>query len=188
MLLDTALVDALRRCEQKGQPVLLLGTTIAFLHLFETMAKSKEALTLPADSRILDTGGMKSENREVSRLEFIRLVHQFFGIPEKNCVNEYGMCEMSSQFYGHGASLDLVGPPWTRTLIIDPLSGLPISDNRPGLLRHFDLANVDSIMAIQTDDVGVRTGTGFTYIGRDSRAEEKGCSLSIGALLSREDR
>jgi hypothetical protein len=93
------------------------------------------------------------------------------------------MCEMSSQFYGKGATTHLQGPEWVRTLIIDPTSGREAAEGSTGLLRHFDLANVDSVMAIQTEDLGRKAGKGFMLLGRASEAELKGCSLSAEAFL-----
>jgi hypothetical protein len=47
------------------------------------------------------------------------------------------------------------------------------------LLRVFDLANVRSVMAVQTEDLVVRRGEGFELLGRLPRAEAKGCSLLV---------
>jgi hypothetical protein len=45
------------------------------------------------------------------------------------------------------------------------------------LIRVFDLANVFSVMAIQTEDLGIHHGPGFELIGRAQIAEPRGCSL-----------
>jgi len=146
----------LRKAEKGGEPVIILGTTIAFLAFYDYSARNNLIYHLPSGSRIMDTGGMKTQKREVSRADFVGQMTKVFGIPEEACFNEYGMCEMGSQFYGTGASTYLKGPPWVRTLIIDPVTGRESAPGQEGLLRHFDLANVDSVMAIQTEDVGVR--------------------------------
>ena len=52
-----------------------------------------------------------------------------------------------------------------------------------GLLRHFDLANVDSVMAIQTEDLGRKVGEGLELLGRAPDADLKSCSLSAEAFL-----
>jgi hypothetical protein len=51
-----------------------------------------------------------------------------------------------------------------------------VAEGESGLLRVFDLANVHSVMAIQTDDLGVRRGDGFELVGRAPFAEPRGCS------------
>jgi hypothetical protein len=52
-----------------------------------------------------------------------------------------------------------------------------VADGETGLIRVFDLANVFSVMAIQTEDLGVRRENGFELIGRAQLAEPRGCSL-----------
>ena len=74
----------------------------------------------------------------------------------------------------HAAS---VSPPWCRALVISPETGREVADGETGLLRILDLANVRSVMAIQTEDLAVRCGKGFELIGRASQAEARGCSL-----------
>ncbi len=180
---DVRLSAALNRTRQSGQPVALLGTTLAFLAFFDACAKHQWSWKLPSGSRLLDTGGMKTERREISRPAFLDLVQERLGIPEYQCVNEYGMCEMSSQFYGRGRSTRLHGPAWVRTLAIDPLSGEPAALSQRGLLRHFDLANIDSVLAIQTDDLGEVEAEGFQFYGRAPEAELKGCSLMTEVFL-----
>ena len=68
-------------------------------------------------------------------------------------------------------------PPWARVQIISPETGREVADGETGLIRVFDLANAFSVMAIQTEDLGVRRGDGFELIGRAALAEARGCSL-----------
>jgi hypothetical protein len=68
-------------------------------------------------------------------------------------------------------------PPWARVQIISPETGREVSEGETGLIRVYDLANVFSVMAIQTEDLGVRRGDGFELAGRASMAEARGCSL-----------
>src|SRR5207237_1068347 len=95
----------------------------------------------------------------VSRVESV------LGIPERDCVNEYGMCELSSQFYAPGRSGVFRGPPWVRTRVVDPETG-GFLVRGIGVLRHWDLANVDSVLAIQTEDAGESVESGFLLHGR----------------------
>ena len=69
-------------------------------------------------------------------------------------------------------------PPWVRGQIISPETGGEVADGETGLLRVFDLANVYSVMAIQTEDLAVRRGDGFELIGRAALSEPRGCSLT----------
>ena len=68
-------------------------------------------------------------------------------------------------------------PPWARVRIISPETGREVADGETGLIRVFDLANVFSVMAIQTEDLGIHHGRGFELIGRAALAEPRGCSL-----------
>ena len=61
--------------------------------------------------------------------------------------------------------------------IISPETGREVGEGETGLIRVFDLANVYSVMAIQTEDLGVRRGDGFALVGRAVLAEPRGCSL-----------
>jgi hypothetical protein len=70
-------------------------------------------------------------------------------------------------------------PPWARAQIISPETGREVADGETGLIRVFDLANVFSVMAIQTEDLGIRRGDGFELIGRAELAEPRGCSLMV---------
>jgi hypothetical protein len=45
------------------------------------------------------------------------------------------------------------------------------------MIRVTDLANVWSVAAIQTEDLGIRREDGFELIGRAEKAEPRGCSL-----------
>jgi hypothetical protein len=54
-----------------------------------------------------------------------------------------------------------------------------VADGETGLIRVFDLANVFSVLAIQTEDLGIRRGDGFELVGRATLAEPRGCSLMM---------
>ena len=54
---------------------------------------------LPANSRIMETGGFKGQSREVSRVELYELLRRLHGIPISSIISEYGMTEMLSQLY-----------------------------------------------------------------------------------------
>ena len=135
----------------------------------------------------MDTGGSKGMGRDLTRSEQLDRYAAAFGIPANRVVNEYGMTEMASQFYD-GSLLGLdpdvkLGPHWVRTRIIDPRTGGDAEPGEPGILVHIDLANMDSVAAIETEDLGVARGDGFVLLGRAAGAEPRGCSLATDALL-----
>jgi hypothetical protein len=95
------------------------------------------------------------------------------------------MSELSSQAYDSprlapDAARLFRFPPWARVQIISPETGREVADGETGLVRVFDLANVFSVAAIQTEDLAVRRGDGFELIGRAQLAEPRGCSLMTG--------
>jgi hypothetical protein len=49
------------------------------------------------------------------------------------------------------------------------------------LLRHLDLANLGSVVALQTEDVGRALGNGIELLGRVPGAEARGCSLLLAS-------
>ena len=66
-----------------------------------------------------------------------------------------------------------------RTRAVDPLTGLSVPDGQPGILVHTDLANLNSVTTILTEDVGIVTVGGFQLLGRAKGAQAKGCSLAV---------
>jgi hypothetical protein len=123
------------------------------------------------------------------------LITERLGVQPENIVCEYGMSELGSQAYGvTGDTWQVSGeaasschlspvtchfhfPPWARVQIISPETGREVADGETGLIRVLDLANVSSVMAVQTEDLGVRREGGFELMGRARMAELRGCSL-----------
>jgi acyl-protein synthetase LuxE len=148
----------------------LMGTAFNFVQFIDEVG----TMELPAGSRVLETGGYKGRSREVSRKELHGMIRNAFGVSD--IVTEYGMCELSSQAYAHQDGIFRF-PPWARAQIVSPENGREVEEGETGLVRVFDLANVWSVLAVQTEDLGVRRGHGFELIGRASGAEARGCSL-----------
>jgi hypothetical protein len=197
-LLDLrGLLDFLRRYSRRKKPVLVAGTAFAFAYLLEGLRSGGVRLCLPEGSRIMETGGFKGRVKEIPRRQFYEGLEHFLGVPQNMIVNEYGMTELSSQFYDtvltKSTSKDAsqrdnlhrvkAGPPWTRVRVVDPLTGKEVNLGERGLIRIYDLANLGSVVAIQTEDVGVRHSDGFEILGRVSSAPLRGCSLDAEILF-----
>ena len=71
-----------------------------------------------------------------------------------------------------------------RTLVLDPLSLDPVPAGEVGILAHLDLANLGSVSAILTEDLGREVVGGFQLLGRSPGAEPRGCSLSMEDFLA----
>jgi hypothetical protein len=141
-------------------------------------------LRLPPGSRLLETGGFKGRSREISKTQLYAGLGRMFSMPDDAIWNEYGMSELSSQAYARGTSGFNLTPPWARVSIWDPATDREVAVGRRGLVRWIDLANVDSVLAVQTLDVAERTAHGFRLVGRLPRTEPRGCSLSAEDIES----
>jgi hypothetical protein len=174
---------------ESREPICLLGTSFSFVHFIDFHEERAFPLVLPKGSRLMDTGGFKGKSREVSREWIYAMAERQWGIPPENCVNEYGMAEMSSQFYDRTVgreSLRLYSPPpQVRTRVLSPETLQPVVKGEIGLLAHIDLANIDSAAAILSEDIGREVEGGFLLIGRATGASAKGCSLTLDDLLEK---
>jgi len=167
---------------QQPDPVAVLGTAFAFVNLCDHMRGRNNRLSLPAGSRVMETGGFKGRSREVSKPDLYATIADRLGVPSSHIVNEYGMTELSTQFYDltmrAGKQSDRKSiPAWTRILVINPHTGLPAAIGERGLIRVLDLANLWSAACVQTEDFGVLHDDGFEIVGRATGAEARGCSL-----------
>jgi hypothetical protein len=185
----------LQRAQTRGEPILLLGTTILFMAYFEHLHRDGKPITLPRGSRAMDTGGAKGARAEYQREEIENAFAQHLGVAPSHLVNEYGMAELGSQFYDdnflahHEGRPRLTGktiPTWVRTRVLDPETLAEQPDGERGILVHYDLANVDIPLAIQTEDIGHRVGDRLDVEGRLLGAETRGCSLPFEKFLAGE--
>ena len=184
----------LKRAEENGKSVMLLGTSFSFVHFLDWCAANGRSFKLPFESRLMDTGGFKGRSREVPRDELYRLYEKVLGIPKDWCVNEYGMAELSSQFYDGIVGTPYFAPSnqqhihkpphWVRTRVLDPKTLDEVEEGETGLLCHYDLANRGSVIAVLTEDLGVKVRDGFLLLGRAMGGELRGCSVLIDELLS----
>ena len=173
---------------QLREPVLLAGTAFAFVHLLDWLEARDATVSLPAGTRVMETGGFKGRSRELTREELHGAITSRLGVPRARIVNQYGMCELGSQFYEaslrSGAATELkTVPPWVRTRVIDPVTLRDVAAGETGVLVHYDLANTGSVFVVMTSDLGVMGDAGFRVLGRLRGAEARGCSLEADALL-----
>lgn len=179
--------SALRRYSEANEPVLLAGTAFTFVHFLDAMANGGRTLALPGGSRIMETGGFKGRSREVARPELYAALEQRLRVPSDHVVNEYGMTELLSQYYEPvllGRARRHVAPPWLRPRIVDPSSLAPVPQGQAGLIQHFDLANLHSVSAVLTEDLGILHADGLELLGRATDAEPRGCSIAMDDLLA----
>ncbi|OGW40148.1 MAG: acyl-protein synthetase [Nitrospirae bacterium GWC2_56_14] len=173
-----ALIKALRESEASGVPVALIGATSAYVYFFQACRRKKMSFRLPPGSRICDGGGYRGRFGVVTRDDYYAMVQEVIGIPNSHCVNVLGEAETATNLFDDSLRRCVKGllpkkrtrpvPPWSRVLAmsIDDLKPLP--DGEVGLLAHWDLANVPTVLAVITDNLGYTTdgGTGCEMVGR----------------------
>ena len=169
--------------------VLVLATSFALVHFLDAVGDA--TFRLPAGTRVMQTGGFKGKSREVEPAELRRSLARCFGVGERAIVSEYGMTELSSQFYeavlvDPGASHGIyVEPPWARVVPVDPETLAPMQGDREGIAKIIDLMNVDSAVAVLAEDRVRRVPGGFELLGRARGARPRGCSIAIDEILGR---
>lgn len=169
-------------------PALVLATSFGLVHWLDALGP--HSVPLPPGSRVMQTGGYKGQSREVSAADLRRAVAQSFAVDERAVVGEYGMTELSSQFWEatlvdtgarHGVYAE---PPWARVVPVDPVTLAPVPEGAVGIARIEDLANVDSAFAVLTEDRVRRSRDRFELLGRASGAPARGCSIALDEMLS----
>lgn len=158
----------------------VLGTSLALLRYCEV----SEPIKLSEGSWIFETGGSKGLRSSHTPEEVRLRLSEHFSIPESRILNEYGMTELFSQFYKWGDANEHQGPSWTAIRVVDVFSGKPAANGEVGYLEIIDLANLDSVSAIRTQDLAIATGErSFILIGRDPDAVARGCSRGVDDAL-----
>lgn len=193
--LDLATItSALAEAEARGEPVAILGTSFAFVHLDDALGERRFAL--PSGSRVMQTGGFKGRSRSVEPDAMRTMLAERFGVPQTHVVAEYGMTELGSQMYETSLRDALAGlppserryavPGWLAAIPVDPDTLLPVARGEAGLLRLEDLANLDSCAVLQTSDMAREVEGGFVLLGRAPGATPRGCSLAVDEALGGE--
>ena len=192
--------------QTRREPVCILGTTAAFAALFSELRSRGVKLRLAPGSRMMDTGGAKGQAVPMQAAEVIAQAGELLAIAPAMVVNEYGMTELCSQLYDatpfncpglsntttqehrheHTQDRFKIPPPWMRVTARDPVTLRPMPDGEIGLLTFFDLANVGSVSAVMTEDLGSVERGRVRVLGRATGREARGCALAIGQFSAAE--
>jgi hypothetical protein len=186
-------VGGLRRAalvaQKRKEPFIVLATSFALVALLDMLAGGK----IPAPKRtvVMQTGGFKGRTRTVSPGKLRAAVARAFRIPKEHVIGEYGMTELTSQLYEgtlrdgalSGPAGVYLAPPWLRVTPVDPATLRPVPAGQVGLAKFVDLGNVDSAVAVLTQDLVRCVDHGIELIGRQPRSVPRGCSLSAEVLL-----
>ena len=187
---------ALQTASSDGTSTLILTTTIA-LDMAARQWPHGTSLRLPPGSRLMDTGGPKGSATPIDRQALLRRISALWGLESALCVGELGMTELGSQRYETTARAHLVGdvapsrtyagPPWLRSVVLDPLTMREVPEGVVGIVGHLDLANVQTCAFILTSDLGRIVnvnGAGATLElwGRVPGSQLRGCGLDAESL------
>jgi hypothetical protein len=191
------LESAAERAAARSETLLVLATSFALVGLLDAL--DGRALPLPAGAVLMQTGGYKGKTREIEPSALRSSVARALHVTEAQIVSEYGMTELTSQLYEAtlpGSALErqrpgapgvYAEPPWLRVVPVDPTTLEPVPEGEVGIARIIDLGNVDSAVAIQTQDRVRRVHGGIMLLGREMGAPPRGCSLAIEEFLAREE-
>ena len=152
------------------EPVCIWGPQLRLRRCFPSCNRGAK-LRLAPGSRMMDTGGAKGQAVPMQASEVIARAGELLAIAPEMVINEYGMTELCSQLYDATAfncpgvsnteERYKIPPPWLRVTARDPVTLRPMPDGEIGLLTFFDLANVGSVSAVMTEDLGWVEGDGF---------------------------
>lgn len=191
-----ALRDAAALARERGEPFVVLATAFALVALLDQLDGAR--VEAPERTVIMQTGGFKGRSRELEPERLRAEIARCFGGSADHVVGEYGMTELTSQLYeprlpGSALAKELsaseprdvyLEPPWLRVTPVDPADLTAVPDGEVGIARIVDLGNVDSAVAIVTQDLVRRRGPGIELLGRRAGAEPRGCSLAVETLLA----
>jgi hypothetical protein len=191
-----ALVEALCRAESTGVPVAMIGSTSAFVFFLRSCQARGLSFRLPAGSRIGDGGGYRGKFGELTQEDFFALAEHVLAIPRSHCVNVLGMAESATNYFddtlraaraGTASERRRVPPPWARVEAVSRDTLTPLPPGEIGLLRHYDLINLPTVIAVQTDNLGYADANGgFQIVGRaklvDGRVAEMPSERVVGPM------
>jgi phenylacetate-coenzyme A ligase PaaK-like adenylate-forming protein len=161
----------LLRNESMGKKSMLFGVTFALLDF-----AAKFELQLE-NTVIIETGGMKGRGEELTREEISEILKKSFGV--ESIHSEYGMTELSSQAYSAKDGIFSCSNSM-RVLVRDSSDPLSVSLTGNGVLNIIDIANIDSVAFIATQDLGIVYHDGsFEVKGRMDNSDIRGCNLLI---------
>ncbi len=155
-----------------GPAPLLMGVSFALLDQAEFQPWDLSKVI------IMETGGMKGRRREMTRAELHGVLSEAFQVEHVH--SEYGMTELLSQAYAPKNGLFFPAPTLRARArdITDPLSA--VAPGKTGALNLTDLANLDTISFIATDDLGrVYKDGSFEVLGRLDASDVRGCNLLV---------
>jgi len=166
------LADTLKKMQKLKQKTIFFGVSFALCNF------AKQYSIDLSNIIIMETGGMKTNNKEITRKELHKIIQDKLNV--KTIYGEYGMTELLSQSYSMGEG-NYKSPPWKKILIRDIQDPFEYVDHgNLGAINVIDLANINSCAFIATDDIGkINDKSNFEILGRLDHSDIRGCNLLI---------
>ncbi|MGM0507048.1 MAG: hypothetical protein ACQER4_07670 [Bacteroidota bacterium] len=169
------LKDGLPDLSDSERPIVLIGAAFGLVDLAES-----ENVQLPEELILIETGGMKTHRREMSKSELRSRLSDGLSISPDRIHSEYGMCELLSQAYAKDG-IHFETPPWMAVSIRSAENPMEECDpGEEGRIGIIDLANLYSCPFLLTGDRGVMDEEGrFQVLGRWQSDDLRGCNFLI---------
>jgi hypothetical protein len=169
--------EKLSELASSNKKILLFGAAFGLID-FMKRPNPFQSLNL----EVIETGGMKTHKREMSKGELRDRIAKYFGIPLSAVHSEYGMCELHSQMYAIGSEW-FTAPHWVKVSIRDAENPERECEAfEEGKIGIIDLANLYSCPFILTNDRGLMNENGeFQVLGRWDLGNMRGCNFLIDA-------
>ena len=165
-----SLESSIKQAKTSNKKLVLFGVTFALLEY------AKQGFSLPSNTIVIETGGMKGMGKELIRTELHQILKEGLKLPY--ICSEYGMSELLSQSYTDGSEW-FTESATMKVLIRETDNPFAVSRMAgKGGLNIIDLANIHSCCFIATADQGKHDGhTRFTVEGRLDNTDIRGCNL-----------
>ncbi|MCH8903401.1 MAG: acyl transferase [Bacteroidetes bacterium] len=171
---ENAFASKIDELKSTGNKLFIVGVSFALKSFAENNVCPLK------DSIIMETGGMKGTQAEITRIGLHDILKTCFKV---NAIHsEYGMTELLSQMYSTSNGR-FYCPDTLRVRLRDINDPLQVySDDelkgKTGPLNIIDLANMYSCSFIATDDLGkINDDNSFEVLGRVDHSDIRGCNL-----------
>jgi acyl-protein synthetase LuxE/acyl-CoA reductase LuxC len=195
--IDEAALQEAVAALKPNEPVTLIGFTfLLYTALLEPLQRQGKSFRLPPGSTILHIGGWKKLiDRKVDRTQLAKAAFATFGVTADRVVDCYGFTEQMGTVYAECADGRKHAPAFADVIVRDPRTLGPVADGVVGIGQFlslvpesypgFSVLTDDLVRVLGRDDCACgRLGTTFEVLGRDSRAEIRGCGDVIAEKIS----
>lgn len=175
-------------------PIFIIGPPFIVNFFIEYLKANKIKFDLDKNARIMTAGGWKRHTGQIiSKDELTQKICDTFGVDQSQYRDLFGLIELN-QFSMECSSHHKHVPPFCEIFIKDLNDPTKLCDDgKEGLVTILDPTVLTYPGFVQTPDVGIvqhnyecacgRTSTIINIIGREQRAEDINCSVTLDKFL-----